>query len=216
MQSLRHQIQAEEFDYQMLLDGLRAYAHPRDKITSLLKKGIIVRIKKGLYVFGEEYRRAPVSREILANLIYGPSYISLEYALHYHGLIPERVEALTSVTCGRSRSFSTPLGVFTYHRIPLPAFQRGMDQVLLGDGRPFLIATPEKALADKVVEDRGLAWQTQKACREYLLDNLRVDPVSLGAMNLDRLAEIAQSYRSRKVRTLACFIGNLRNFEGKA
>jgi len=71
---------------------------PRDKISDLLKKGTIIRVKKGLYVFGEDNRKKPYSKEILANLIYGPSYISLDYALQYHGLIPERVEAVTSVT----------------------------------------------------------------------------------------------------------------------
>jgi hypothetical protein len=37
---------------------------------------------QGIYVFGERYRRSPFSREVLANMIYGPSYISLDYALH--------------------------------------------------------------------------------------------------------------------------------------
>ena len=96
----------------MLLDVLEGYARPRDKITQWLNRGIIVRIKKGLYVFGESLRRKPYSRELLANLIYGPSYLSLEWALQYYGLIPERVEALTSVTTGRSRKFSTPAGLF--------------------------------------------------------------------------------------------------------
>nr|HOP40619.1 hypothetical protein [Geobacteraceae bacterium] len=102
---LLNKIPHEEFDYQTLLDAVRDYAQPRMKISSLLAKGVIVRVKKGLYIFGEAQRRRPFCRELLANLIYGPSYISLEYALHYHGLTPERVEAVTSVTCGRSRSF---------------------------------------------------------------------------------------------------------------
>ncbi len=59
--------------------------------------------------------------------MYGPSYISLEYALQYHGLIPERVEAVTSVTTGRSRRFASPVGLFTYRSIPLSAFRTGMD-----------------------------------------------------------------------------------------
>lgn len=105
---LRRNIAGEEFDYQVLLDSLRDYKRPRDRITELLKKKEIIRVKKGIYVFGEKYARRPFSREILANMIYGPSYISLDYALHYFGLIPERVEAVTSVTTKRSRRFSTP------------------------------------------------------------------------------------------------------------
>ncbi len=78
---IRKMIPYEEFDYQTLLGALKGYARPRDRITALLRKGVIIRVKKGLYVFGEHERRRPYSREILANLIYGPSYISLEYAL---------------------------------------------------------------------------------------------------------------------------------------
>ena len=123
IQSIRKHIPQEEFDYQALLDCLQGYAHPRDKISDLLRKESIIRIKKGLYIFGDEYRNKPFSREILANLMYGPSYISLEYALQHYGLIPERVEAVTSVTTGRSRRFSTPVGLFTYRMIPLEAFR---------------------------------------------------------------------------------------------
>jgi hypothetical protein len=108
LEELRKRIAGEEFDYQALLDGLREYDCPRDKITALLKKGMIIRVKKGIYIFGESYRRRPFSRELLANMIYGPSYISLDTALHHHGLIPERVEAMMSVTEGRGRRFFTP------------------------------------------------------------------------------------------------------------
>ncbi len=59
--NLRKKIPQEEFDYQTLLSGLEGYARPRDKISDLLKKGTIIRVKKGLYVFGEEYRKNPYS-----------------------------------------------------------------------------------------------------------------------------------------------------------
>ena len=102
---LRQKIDLDVFDYQVLLDVLAGYGKPRDKITRLLMSGEIVRVKKGLYCFGEAFRRSPICREYLANLIYGPSYVSLDYALRLHGLIPERVEAVTSVTTRRSRGF---------------------------------------------------------------------------------------------------------------
>ena len=88
---LRERIGREEFDYSALMSTLSGYANPRDKVTSLLRRGVIVRVKKGLHVFGDADRRRPYSRELLANLIYGPSFVSLDYALAFHGLIPERV-----------------------------------------------------------------------------------------------------------------------------
>ena len=208
--TLRQRIEHEEFDYQILLDVLREYARPRDKISDLLGKGIIVRVKKGLYVFGEAYRRRPATREILANLIYGPSYLSLEYALHYYGLIPERVETLTSVAHGRSRIFNTPIGTFSYRGIPAGAFRTGMDRVDLDDGRSFLIATPEKALADKIVGDRNTGIRTQTELRDYLLNNLRIDPVGLRELDPEPLLDIAECYRSRRVKMLSRLVSSLR------
>lgn len=199
----------EEFDYQTLLDAVHGYARPRMKISAMLAKGDIIRVKKGLYILGEPLRRRPFCRELLANLVYGPSYISLEYALHYHGLTPERVEAVTSVTCGRSRTFATPVGTFSYRMIPLEAFRTGMDRVELDDGRSFLVAIPEKALADRIVADRGAGISTQKELHEYLLSSLRIDPGGLRELDPVRVAEIARAYRSRRVKLLADLISRL-------
>lgn len=206
IERIRRSIPQEEFDYQTLLSCLKDYAHPRDKISDFLRKGVIVRVKKGLYVFGEEYRRKAYSREILANLIYGPSYISLDYALQFHGLIPERVEAVTSVTTGRARRFETPVGLFTYRPIPLEAFRKGMDQMETGDSRNFLMATPEKALADKLYDHRGAGIVTQKELKNYLEENLRIEPADIRALSAEKLDQIARSYRSRKVRLLVNLI----------
>jgi predicted transcriptional regulator of viral defense system len=203
IEDLRKKVTGEEFDYQVLMDVLRGYERPRDKITALLRQGVIIRVKKGIYVFGEKYSRGPFSREVLANMIYGPSYVSLDYALHYYGLIPERVEAVTSVTCGRGRRFSTPLGLFIYRMIPLRAYHIGIDQVQMEGGRPFLIATPEKTLADKIHDDRGTGIRTQEEMKDYLLENLRVDPGSLAKLDADGLGLIANRYRSRKIRLLS-------------
>jgi predicted transcriptional regulator of viral defense system len=206
---LQKSIPYEEFDYQTLLDAIQGYARPRMKISGMLAKGDIVRVKKGLYILGKSLRRRPFCRELLANLIYGPSYVSLEYALHYHGLTPERVETVTSVTCGRSRTFESPVGTFSYRMIPMDAFRTGMDRVELDDGRSFLIAIPEKAMADRIVADRGAGISTQKELHDYLLASLRIDPAGLSQLNPDKLAEIARHYRSRRVKLLADLVTRL-------
>ncbi len=202
-EQLRRAIPFEEFDYQSLLESLRGYAYPRKKITSLLHKEEIIRVKKGLYLFGEGQRRSPYCRELLANLIYGPSCISLEYALHYHGLTPERVETITSVCCGRSRSFTTPVGSFSYRMIPLAAFSIGIDRIELADGRSFLMAIAEKALADRIIMERGSGITTQKKLLTYLNDNLRIDSEALRVLDRETLLVIAAAYRSRRLKILA-------------
>ncbi len=199
MESLRRRIAQEEFDYQTLVHALRDYAHPRDKITDLLRKGVVIRVKKGLYVFGEQYRRRPISREVLANLVYGPSYVSLDSALQYHGLIPEAVEAVTSVTTLRPRRFHTPVGLFLYRPIPARAFSIGVVRVEVNGGQSFLIATPEKSLSDRVRDDRGTGLETQRQMREYLVNGLRIDEEALAALDVELIGEIARLQGSRKL-----------------
>ena len=212
--SPRHRIPHEEFDYQSLLDALPGYSRPRAKITALLRNGVIVRVKKGLYVFGKEERRKPLCPELLANLIYGPSCVSLEYALAWHALIPERVETVTSVTCGRSRSFDTPVGRFVYRSVPMRVFPVGVDRVETGDGRAFLIATPEKALADALVADRRGPILSRREMEAYLRESWRIEESRLKELNRDLLEELATCYRSRKVRFLASIVERLKR-EGK-
>jgi len=206
IERIRKAVNREEFDYQVLTSSMKGYSFPRDKITGLLREGQIIRVKKGLYIFGPDYRRRPYSREILANLIYGPSYISLEYALSYHGLIPERVEALTSVSTGRTRTFTTPVGVFTYHMIPLPAYQTGMKRVEQDDGGAFLIATPEKALVDKIYIDRSSDIRTLKGLEVYLFQDLRIDQDLFYKLNSSSIFDYVDRYSSAKLQLLSTLL----------
>lgn len=206
---VRDRIQAEIFDYQTLIDALRELASPRDKITNLLRKGIIIRVKKGLYVFGDRYRRHPYSKELLANLVYGPSYVSLDYALAYHGIIPERAEALTSVTLSRSRKFSTPVGLFIYRRIPAQAYPAGMVRVEGNPDQAFLIASPEKALADKIVSVRGAPIASSAEMRRFLEEDLRIDVGVIRSLSADRIDEFAARYRSLRLRRLSGLVRRL-------
>ena len=206
---LRRRIGREEFDYQALMAALSEYANPRDRVTALLRRGDIIRVKKGLYVFGDEMRRRPFSRELLANLVYGPSFVSLDSALSFHGLIPERVEATTSVTTKRPRSFTTPIGRFIYRSSPMKGFHLGMDRVEEGDVA-FLIATPERALADKLRDDRGHALRTQADAARYLFESLRIERTAFGELDPAALDELAIGLRSRKVAVCAGLLRELR------
>jgi len=207
---IRSRIQPEIFDYQTLTYALKDFSSPRDKITLLLRQGVIVRVKKGLYVFGDEYRRYPYSRELLANLIYGPSYVSLDYALAYHGLIPERVEALTSITPNRSRRFSTPVGLFVYRQVPARAYEVGIVRVEGERGQAFLIASPEKALADKIVSVRGATIASIRDMGRFLGEDLRIDAGAFRSLSVERIEEFAGRYRSLRLRRLG---GHLRRLQ---
>ena len=204
------QIPQTIFDYQYLTSLLGQYASPRDKITRLLRSKEILRVKKGLYILGENLRRMPLVREELANLIYGPSYVSLEYALSYYSMIPEQATTVTSITSGRSRIFQTPVGRFTYRQIGLAAFRIGMDRVEREDGQAFLIATREKALADKLAAEKKLAIQSQRELIKYLETDLRMNIQDLAALDPDQVEGIAAHYHSKKIKVLAGVVRHLR------
>ncbi|MGE4268399.1 MAG: hypothetical protein AB7F25_13280 [Deferribacterales bacterium] len=193
-QNLRETIGQDIFDYQMLMNALKEYVSPRDKITRLLKSGEIIQLRKGLYIFHQAYRKQSLSREIIANMIYGPSYISFEYALSYYGIIPERVNVVTSAALGRTRSYDTPLGVFSYRMLPADVFSIGVDIV-----ESFHIATPAKALADKVAYDSNLGIRTAAGMADYLQAGLRAD---VSDIDLSELAGIGQAYRMTKIKLL--------------
>lgn len=194
--TIRKLIKQDVFDYQTLMATLHNYASPRDKISRLVDGGDIVRIKKGLYIFGEELRKKPISKMYLANLLHGPSYVSLEYALHHYSLIPERVIEITSVTPCRSKRYQTPLGYFSYRHIPLSCFVSGMDIHTDDAGVSFLIATPEKALVDKI--QLGPQLRTRKDMELYLLEDLRINPWDLVHMRLKKMTEYCKIFDSSR------------------
>ena len=154
---------------------LREYNQPNDKIHYLIKDGILQQVKRGLYVAGPTITSAKPEPFLLANHILGPSYVSLESALSYHGLIPEKVYEITSVTIKARRSFSTPLGVFSYTRLSLPYYSYGIRSVEADKQQRFLIASPEKALFDKILTTAGVEFRSKNSVLTWLENDLRTD-----------------------------------------
>ena len=182
----------EEIDYNFLKSALADYKQPRVKINEMLKNGKIIRVKKGLYVFGDELAEQPYVKETLANLIYGPSYISLEYALSFYGLIPERVEGITSITNKRNKSFSTPVGYFSYRYIHPDIYSYGVTLSEIDNYHSILIASSEKAIADILYFYTRFADESE--LEKYLLNNLRVESESLTSLNLKNVNKLAKLY----------------------
>jgi len=210
---IRRKIKVDVFDYQALMDALSGYRKPRDKITRFLAGGEIIRIKKGLYCFSEVFRREPIRREYLANLIYGPSYVSLEYALSIYGLIPERVETVTSVTCRRSRNFDTAFGRFSYRMLEISRYSTGATLDSRGSVS-FLVASPEKALADKVWTDKRFSGIRMADYAVYLTEDLRIDPNALDRLDLIRLQDVAAAFNSKKINNMVRYLKLIKESSG--
>lgn len=113
------------------------------------KQGLILRLRKGLFVLNENDRKINPSKVFIANQLYASSYISTEYALGFYNLIPEKVADVTSVTSRKTYKFTNVFGVFVYQHISPKAF-KGFIILKDENNYPFFIAYPEKAIVDYI------------------------------------------------------------------
>lgn len=173
------------------------YKSPKDKIAFMEEKGEIIRLKKGLYIVSPKILQKPLNKEIMANHIYGPSYVSLESALSYYGLIPERVYVTKSITLKRSKEFKNELGIFDYITVPEDYYPIGITQEKAYEKFNFLIATPEKAICDMIITTPGLHVRTMKSMLQYLEDDLRIDRETWKELNPDIIAECIATGRKK-------------------
>lgn len=153
---------------------LAGYKRPNDKISEWVKSQTLIPIRKGLYVVGDAWRDKPLSLPLIANHLYALSCVSLDYALAWHGLIPEHVVEVTSVTTKRSRVFNIGVGRFSYTTVPLKSFALGLTSTH-SDGVNFLMASPEKALCDKLLTTRNLKINHASELLGFLEEDLRLD-----------------------------------------
>jgi len=161
-------------------------------------KGDVLRLKRGVFVLAPQYRRTEPHPFAIAALLHAPSHISLEAALAYHGLIPEAVCQVSSVTTARARSFTTPLGVFSFQRVPADAARAGVEAVKLDRLFWAFIATPLRAIADAVYVNRAVTWQHDGLA--FLTESLRIEEQDLAAIPQDACDAIARSIHSARVR----------------
>ena len=181
--------QTEYFDFATLL---QMSGEPREQVRMQLyrwrKAGKLICLRKGLYAFAEGYRRRPLSPARLAGVIYPPSYLSLQWALGFYGLIPEGVVTFTSVTTRQTNSFVNPIGRHEYRHVKAALF---FDyRPLEWSGERIRVASPEKALLDFWYLEPG-SWTVDRM-REMRFQNFdQVDP--------GRLRHAAEGFASERM-----------------
>lgn len=185
---------------------LADYTNADDFISRMVKSGQLIRLKNGFFLIAEKIEESSIPYEQVANLLYGPSYLSFEWALSYYKMIPEGVYVSTSASAVKSKIFNTPVGSFDYIYLNHQRYAIGIDQKESFAGR-FLIATPEKALADlihlksKKLEGKDLLID--------LIEGRRIDEDNLKNLNKKHLREIAENYHSKAVMNLVNILGML-------
>jgi predicted transcriptional regulator of viral defense system len=181
---------------EMILELTKDYKSPHSKLTHMIKKEEIIRVRRGLY---SDTKNTP--GEAFAPLVYSPSYLSFQYALAFHGLIPEAVFNYTCAGFGleSNRIFKTPFGVYVYKYIPENVFYIET-QLIEEQGYSIKIANPEKALCDIVYKLHYA--NTQRDVEKYLFKDLRIEPQSLTGLRLAVFEDLAPLYKRKTVKLL--------------
>jgi hypothetical protein len=177
----------EPLTRQLMQDLLREYKRPNDKINEMIRAGKLTAVKKGFYIPGPKLDMAKPRSFLIANHLYGPSYVSMESALSYWGLIPEKVYETSSVTIKRGRFYKTPVGRFRYFHAGLPYYSYGLKSVKLTERQVAIMASPEKAICDKIIMTPGILFRSTQGVKEFLTEDLRIEKDSLLQLDLESI-----------------------------
>ena len=167
-----------------LLAGVSDQRALKVQISRWQKAGNLIQLRRGIYVLSEPYRKTEAFEFYLASVLKNPSYISLEKALEYHGLIPDAVPVYTSVTTKRPGRFASEIGVFDYRHIKNGLFW-GYESVTVNKQTGF-VASPEKALLDTCY------FKGSDISGAYLKE-LRLQ--NIGKIRIDKLRRYAKKFR---------------------
>lgn len=164
-------------------------------------KGLIIRLRRGMYILNANDRKQTPNSSFIANQLYAPSYVSLEYALSFYGIIPERAVEVTSVTTKKTARFKNELGAFIYRHIKPAAF-RAFKAAKDANGLAFFIAEPEKAVVDFLYLKLNEIRPSDKDIFEasYRFQNIE----GLSQKRITELAELFNSDKLNKVSRLFC------------
>ena len=188
------------FETGLLLAGKVDSFVIRKQLTRWKTAGKIYQLRRGLYCLAPPYQKVIPHPFLVANRLQPGSYISVQSALAYHGMIPEGVYVTTSVTTGRPQSYNTFLGVFDFRHIRVDWF-RGYEQVELSGDQTAFIATAEKALLDLVyLQPKGEAIEFLRSLRLQAMDQL----------NMDQLHQfVVASKKPKLIRAIRAILGLL-------
>lgn len=171
----------------------------RLQISRWVQDGKVIRIHKGLYTLAEPYRKVNPDPFYIANALKNASYVSLQSALSWYGMIPEFVPSVTSITTGRPQTIETPLGRFEYRHVSKKYFW-GYEHVELKNSFHAFLACPEKALLD-------LIYLTPGSDHMAYLEELRLQ--NFDQIDRLRLYQFAQKFKSIKMMRAWTHIENI-------
>lgn len=174
------------------------YQSPNMHIAMLEKKGLLIRLKRGLYVVSPEISGKALSMGLIANHLYGPSYVSLHWALRWYGLIPERIDTVTSITTRHTREFENSFGRFTFRGVSQEYFPIGIKSQE-DAGLHFLLASPEKALCDMLMQEKHVPDQSVSRLEVFFEEDMRMDLDDLRQMDGNIIRQCMETGNKKQI-----------------
>lgn len=162
-----------------------------------MKQGYLIPLKRGLYIVSPQLTQTMPCIGLIANHLYSPSYVSLQFALREYGLIPEYVRIVTNITTCHARKFENELGIFSYHSVNREYFALGITSHT-EDNSSYLIATPEKALVDIILFTPQVPVSLI-GLEHFLAEDLRFDMDALQQMKIPLLQACAEIAPKRNI-----------------
>jgi len=183
-----------------LKEKYKNYIDINGKIKRDIDKGILFPLVRGIYE-----TNGSTDGFLLSSYIYGPSYLSFEYALSYHNIIPERVVIYTNATFNKrkSKSYQNHFGLFIYRDVPKTAFPFSV-KVYQEDDYAYFIATPEKALCDLLYIKKPVT-----SLREFkilLFEDLRISKEVFDQLKFEDILFLSNKYISNNIKYLKKYI----------
>jgi predicted transcriptional regulator of viral defense system len=178
-------------DVRSIIPGLR-----QETLSRWNRSGKIIMVAPGFYVLPVE-TNDETDLFAIAGRMYTPSFVSLESALSFYGLIPETVLSVTSVCTRKTRRINSPLCTFIYRSVQ-PEFFFGYE-AKKGRKHRFLMASPERAIVDLLYLRRDISSS------EDMLE-LRFDAETFNGLDPMEILDIADRFNKpwlkRKVKIL--------------
>lgn len=183
-----------------LKEKYKNYTDVNGKIKRDIDKGILFPLVRGIYEINSQ-----ADGYLLASYIYGPSYLSFEYALSFHHIIPERVVVYTNATFNKrkSKSYQNHFGLFTYRDVPKEAFPY-MVKAYEEDMYAYFIASPEKALCDVLYIKKPVL--SIKELKMLLFIDLRINKDAFDQFNFQDILFLSSKYISNNIKYLKKYI----------
>ncbi len=184
----------------ILTEQLKNYGDAAGKILRMKRDGEVIPLTRGIYETDKTAKG-----HWLAGAIFGPSYLSFDYALSFYGLIPEAVYSYTCATFEKrkAKTYENAFGRFSYHDVPSEVYPYGIE-IREENGYAYWIASPEKALCDKLYRMPPVTGIAE--VKKLLFEDLRIDTEAFEQLNVQEMIEIGERYHASNLKYLIQYL----------